>query len=93
MIALPYQAVMQPVRILSMVPVEDAEYPGVHVELPQPAEQLPHNVQGLFTRRENIHMLRGNCIFFKPPIRTNSKRHCITTEGVHLWNNCNNELK
>ena len=58
-------------------PVEDAEYPGVHVELPQPAEQWPHNVQGLFTRREN--MLRGNCIFLKPPIRTNCKRHCITT--------------
>ena len=37
-VQLPYQAVMQPVRILSGAPVEVAEYPGIHVEPPQPAE-------------------------------------------------------
>ena len=37
--------------------------------------------------------LRGNCIFKKTPIQTNSKLHCITTKGVNRWNNCNNELK
>ncbi|XP_044027084.1 zinc finger protein 32-like [Siniperca chuatsi] len=38
-VQLPYQAVMQPVRILNGAPVEIAEKPGVHVEPPQAAEE------------------------------------------------------
>uniref|UniRef100_A0A671WXI2 Reverse transcriptase domain-containing protein n=1 Tax=Sparus aurata TaxID=8175 RepID=A0A671WXI2_SPAAU len=54
---------------------------------------LPSTIQELFQFKENHYSLRGNDIFKKQLVRTNTKYHCITVKGVTLWNNCNKELK
>lgn len=55
--------------------------------------QLPRNIQELFQLRENTYNFRGISMFSRPQIRTNTKLHCIPTQGVILWNSSNNDLK
>ena len=69
------------------------DYKTIQIVFRAHNNQLPRNIQELFQLRESTYNFRGISMFSKPLIRTNCKFHCITTQGVILWNNSNNDLK
>ena len=54
---------------------------------------LPNNIQILFQKKDNHYYFRGNCMFSQPPVRTDTKNHCVSVKGVKLWNGFKEELK
>ena len=54
---------------------------------------LPVNVQSKFLNKEGAYNLRGPLNFKKHVIRTNLKAMCISSHGVTLWNNLDEDLK
>lgn len=54
---------------------------------------LPSNSQQLFTRRENLHNLRGEGNFKLPRTRTKRKHFCVSVCGVTLWNSLDTQHK
>lgn len=91
----PYREPTNPLFIkLKILKFKDLiDYKIIQIVFRAHNNQLPRNIQELFQLRENTYNFRGISMFSKPLIRTNSKLHCITTQGVILWNNSNNDLK
>ena len=57
------------------------------------ANQLPSNIQQLFTNREGGYNLRGTLHFKVQCVRTTLRSQCVTRRGVNLWNDLKDELK
>lgn len=55
--------------------------------------QLPSNIQKLFSNREGGYNLRGISNYKVQCVRTTLKSHCITRRGVNLWNGLDDDLK
>ena len=56
-------------------------------------QELPANIQKLFTERDKGYNLRGNCIFNKGYVRTNLRSRCISFYGVTVWNGLEDKMK
>jgi len=55
--------------------------------------QLPNNIQQLFTNRESVYNLQGTLNFKVQLARTTLRSQCVTQTGVNLWNGLKDELK
>ena len=55
--------------------------------------QLPENIQAMFSDREGGYNLRGELDFKTHFARTTLKSFCISIRGVKLWNSMTAELK
>ena len=54
---------------------------------------LPVNVQNKFLEKEGAYNLRGPLNFKKHTMRTNLRVMCISSHGVTLWNDLDEDLK
>lgn len=55
--------------------------------------QLPENIQVMFSDREGVYNLRRELNFKTPSARTTLKSFCISVCGVKLWNSINVETR
>ncbi len=64
-----------------------------HVHKSVKNNQLPGNIQGMFSQREGKYNLTGLFYFKNVKVRTTRKSFCVSVYGVKLWNCLNEELK
>ncbi len=72
---------------------DQIEYQTAQIMFKAKNNQLPGNIQGMFSQREGKYNLRGLFYFKNVKVRTTRKSFCVSVYGVKLWNCLNEELK